>query len=580
MFNTTKNAPLLNDHHEHTAAPQSHALFTAQPTATPARPQRVHHTFSRAAMRNLSPADQLLFEYFGQGPIVPAPFACIHHAFEAHAAAQPNAIAAEHAGATITYGELERQANRLALLLHQHGVQPGHNVALFLQRSIPMLVGMLGILKAGAAYVPQHVGVAPEAQLRHIIDVAATSVILTQTPLQDDVPVPDNHLCIAIDEVMQQPFADAAEHRTAFMPTASVGREHACYILFTSGTTGTPNGVQVTHGNVSNILLTKPGNLGIKPGMRVAQILSIAFDMAAWEILGCLANGGTLVIRGHDVLQAVQRADVVIATPSLLGTLDAQRCRNVKVVAVAGEPCPKPLADAWAAFAAFHNSCGPTETTIVNTVQRYYPWSASLTIGRPTPNNTVYILNDKLEPCAIGEIGEMWAGGDCVSAGYLHNHTLNSERYAPDPFLGGGRMMFRTRDLGRWTNSGELEHYGRTDDQVKVRGFRVELDSVSAALETVEHCRQAVTLKLDSRRLVAFVTPSSVDVAAAQQAVAAVLPYYCVPALVLALDSLPITSRGKVDKKALLQQAINHLSTQAAATAEQPALKQAEVAAC
>jgi len=158
---------------------------------------------------------------------------------------------------------------------------------------------------------------------------------------------------------------------------------------------------------------------------------------------------------------------------------------------VAGEPCPRPLADKWSEFCTFYNGCGPTETTIVNTMHLHYPWCERLAIGKPTPNNTVYILDENLKPRAIGEVGEMWAGGDCVSAGYLNNDQLNADRYAPDPFLGDGRLMFRTRDLGRWTEDGALEHFGRTDDQVKIRGFRVELDSVSAVLEATPACKKA-----------------------------------------------------------------------------------------
>ncbi|MCP4417603.1 MAG: amino acid adenylation domain-containing protein, partial [Chloroflexi bacterium] len=167
-------------------------------------------------------------------------------------------------------------------------------------------------------------------------------------------------------------------------------------------------------------------------------------------------------------------------------------------------------------------------------------------------------LNEKMEPCAIGEVGEMWAGGECVSTGYIGNEALTNERYVPDPFLGNGRLMFRTRDLGRWTADGELEHYGRTDDQVKVRGFRVELDSVSAALESVANCKRAVTLKLDARHLVGFASPLSVDVDEAKQAVADALPYYCTPKFVIALEELPMTPRGKIDKRLLLQTAVSH----------------------
>jgi len=154
-------------------------------------------------------------------------------------------------------------------------------------------------------------------------------------------------------------------------------------------------------------------------------------------------------------------------------------------------------------------------------------------------------------PCKIGEIGEMWAGGDCVSAGYIKNDKLTNERYKPDPFLGGKRMMFRTRDLGRWNENGELEHFGRTDDQVKINGFRIELDSISTAIESVKSCHQAVTLKLDNKNLVAFVSPKSIDLEQVKSAIADLLPYYCAPSMIIKLDELPMTARGKVDKKAL-----------------------------
>lgn len=330
-------------------------------------------------------------------------------------------------------------------------------------------------------------------------------------------------------------------------------------VLFTSGTTGVPNGVQVTHKNLCNILQTAPGDLGMRPGLRVGQILSIAFDMAAWETLGALSNGATLVIRGRDIQETARRVDVLIATPSILASLDAEACRNVKVAAVAGEPCPRPLADTWGSFCAFYNSCGPTETTIINTAMRHRPGKAQLTIGKPTPNNTVYILDDALKPLPFGARGVMWAGGDCVTAGYLANPKLNAERYRPDPFR-PGHMMFNTRDLGAWTETGELLHFGRVDDLVKIRGFRVELDGVSRALEAAEGCDQAVTLKYDDRTLVAFVSPASVCPRQAQDSVAQKLPYYCCPAMVLPMDSLPKTPRGKLDKRALLALAAEALT--------------------
>jgi D-alanine--poly(phosphoribitol) ligase subunit 1 len=508
--------------------------------------------WSTPLLSHLSDRDRLLFQRFGQGRAEPVPADCIHHAFERQAAAQPCAVAAEHLGETITYGDLNRQANRLAARLARHGVRPGDNVALFTRRSIPMLVGLLAVLKAGAAYVPQDVGVAPAAQLRHVIRTASTRVILTVSSAADRVPVPAGHTRIDIDTVLAEPLDRAGEH-DVFEPGGPVGPDNGCYVLFTSGTTGRANGVTVTHRNVCNILLTEPGGLGIRPGWRVSQLLNVAFDMAAWEILGCLSHGATLVLRGRDIAETVRGVDVVIATPTVLSLVDPEECRRLRVVAVAGEPCPRPLADRWARFCTFYNCCGPTETTIVNTMRRHDPTADRLSIGRPTPNNTVYVLDAWGRPCPIGQVGEMWAGGDCVSAGYLGNPALNAERYALDPFLGGGRLMFRTRDLGRWTADGELEHLGRTDDQVKIRGFRVELDSVSSVLEAAAGCTRAVTLKLDESSLVCFVTPADIDPEAAKQAVAAALPYYCTPTAVYPATTLPETPRGKVDKAALLR---------------------------
>ncbi|GAA1518017.1 hypothetical protein GCM10009677_59210 [Sphaerisporangium rubeum] len=519
-------------------------------------PQVIERPWSTPLLDCLSAEDRRLFQQFGQGSSQAVPYSHIHRAFERWVAATPCAVAAEHLGETITYGELDRQANRLAALLVRHGVRPGDNVGLFVRRGIPMVAGLLAALKAGAAYVPQDVGIAPEALLRQVIDTAGTRVILTLSDVSDRIPATGGQVCVPIDTVMGRALGGPDR----FEAEGVVDPDGGCYVLFTSGTTGRPNGVTVTHRNVCNILLTEPGDLGMRPGLRVGQILNIGFDMAAWEILGALSHGATLVIRGKDIAETVENVDVVIATATILASVDPGRCR-VRVAAVAGEPCPRALADRWAGVGTFYNACGPTETTIVNTMQRHDRAAIRLTIGRPTPNNTVYVLDENRRPCAIGETGEMWAGGDCVSAGYLRDPELTSERYAPDPFLGGRRMMFRTRDLGRWTPDGELEHLGRTDDQVKIRGFRVELDSVSAVLESMPGCTRAVTLKLDDRTLVSFVAPAHLDQEAARRAVADALPYYCVPAVVHPMVTLPMTSRGKIDKDALLRMAVAEVAS-------------------
>ncbi|MFC5045695.1 amino acid adenylation domain-containing protein [Aquimarina hainanensis] len=513
------------------------------------------NTFSRSTISHLSLLDQHLFQRFGQGPITQVPYRCMHHAFEAQVLANPTAIAAAHKDQEITYEDLNNQANMLAAELIDKGVKPGDNVGVFVQRSIPMLVGILATLKVGAAYAPQHIGVAPEEQLRYVMDSASIQCILTISEFQHLVPKQENGVQIVIDTFLKSAKTKKKSYQN---PDIEVSGDHVCYIIFTSGTTGMPNGVLVTHKNACNILLTDPGNLGMRPGLKVGQILSIAFDMSVWEILGCLGNGATLVIRGKNIQETVSKVDIVISTPTILSSLDVSLCKNVRVAAVAGEPCPRVLAEKWSAFCAFYNSCGPTEVTIINTAQRFFPTDDVLSIGKPTPNNTVYILDENMKPCAIGEIGEMWAGGDCVSAGYINNEELNKTRYADDPFLGNGRKMFRTRDLGKWTSDGELEHFGRTDDQVKICGFRVELDSVSSIIEKMPECKRAVTLKVDNRTLASFVSPKEMDIEAVKKEVAGALPYYCVPEIVIPMDELPKTGRGKIDKRLLLKQIENN----------------------
>ncbi|MBQ0936047.1 amino acid adenylation domain-containing protein [Ideonella paludis] len=525
-----------------TAPPANQPLMRAPQPLTPP-PSPLQEAIARTDSRFVS---------FGWGPQQRLPFECVHHAIEAQAQQQPDAWAVEHQGQAWTYGQLNAYAEYLARRLEAQGVVRGDRVGVFLQRGFPMVVSILAILKVGAAYVPQDAGVVPAPMLRQVMDSAGIQVVLSTASFIPGLPLARDDVAIDVQSLCSTtpPPAHPSRLRKPYVAGSDL-----CFVLYTSGTTGKPNGVMVTHRNVCNIIHTAPGNLGMAPGQRVGQVLNIGFDMAAWEILGCLSHGATLVIRGKDFAETAATVNVLIATPSILAKLDPAACPHIQAVALAGEPCPRPLAEAWAARCAFHNGCGPTEVTIVNTLAQFKPGDEVLSIGTPTPNNTVYVLNEDMQPCAIGEVGEMWAGGDCVSAGYIGNPGLTAERYRPDPFLGGGRMMFRTRDLCRWTEQGQLEHFGRVDDQVKVRGFRVELDAVSTVLERSPGCRRAVTLKANSRDLVAFVTPATVDVADAQDQVRRSLPYYCVPALVIAIDELPMTERGKVDKRLLLAQA-------------------------
>lgn len=509
------------------------------------------------ALASLPLAHQKLFCRFSQGvstpPSNPTITAAINHSIKHH----PNVIAAQalladgslHPIDYISYATLGRRSDNVAAALLAHGVTSGQSVCLFLSRSIDMIVAIVAILRIGANYVPQDARIAPHDQLTRVASATKARVVLTTDAHIQNLPTFKHAQVLTVRSAEEQarqlpPFKS---HELAVSPSAT------CYIIFTSGTTGLPKGVQVTQGNVANVLLTDPMSLNMRPGTRVSQILSIAFDMCAWEVLGSLSHASTLIIRHRNISHAVKQAQVVISTPSVLATIDSSQMHHVQTVAVAGEPCPRALADEWSQFCTFYNSCGPTEVTIINTAKKCSVSDARLTIGKPTPNNTVYVLDPRTrKPCKIGQVGEMWAGGDCVSKGYLDNEQLTRERFVRDPFVGGSARMYRTGDLGRWTSDGELEHFGRVDEQVKVKGFRVELDGVSSIIESSPDVKKAVVLKVNDS-LIAFVTPSHIICQQVIHTVKDRLPYYCVPSQILCMNEFPRTGNGKVDKRALLR---------------------------
>ncbi|MFD9700287.1 AMP-binding protein [Lentzea sp. NPDC059081] len=402
--------------------------------------------FRESALRDLTPADRALFQEFGAGPVRTPPFDRVHHAFEAHAARQPRVRAVEHLGASLTYGELDSRASLLAELLVRRGVRTGDHVGLFLSRSVWMVVGILAVLKAGAVYVPQDARTTPERHLRHVVRTARIDIVLTTST----DPLPD-HLAtvVAIDALPDLP---------AFRRTPAAESDVAA-VSFTSA-----NAVRISHATLCNLVLTAPGSLGIGRGTRVSQLLPIASGAAMWEVFGALANGGTLVLRGDDAGRTASAAAVVIATPSLLESIDPDACGGTHTVAVTGERCPLALADTWSHRAALYNACGRTELGIVTTVRRYEPGSGPLTIGRPVPNTTVYVLDEDRNPCPIGEVGELWTGGACVTDAHTGLTGPEARRYHPDPFLGGHHVMARTHDLVRWAPDGSLEHHGRGED--------------------------------------------------------------------------------------------------------------------
>ncbi|KAN0090673.1 hypothetical protein V8E55_004239 [Tylopilus felleus] len=507
---------------------------------------------STDSVKRLSVPDRARFVLYGVGPHYNPFLECVHHAFSEHVRNRPEAIAVEHGRESISYQHLDRCSNELARTLRTRGVCPGQRVCLLVQRSIAMVVAILAVLKAGASYVPLDGGIVTDKSLDFILNDSGAYFVLCLPAFRHRVPP---HLQVISLENCLSPRDDQ------FHPVLdhSIG-EHELYVIYTSGTTGQPKGVSISHRNVMNLLSIYPGKVGMRPGARVSQILNVAFDMCAWETLGSLANGCTLCIRGRsrEEWESVLRSvDVVISTPTILQSYCTQDYPNVRFVITAGEPCPKALADSWSRTATFFNSCGPTETTIVNTID-IHQHGKPVSIGRPTPNNRIYILDENRNPLPIGEVGIMWASGRGISSGYVNKPALTKERFVLDPFVRDGSFMFNTGDLGRWSKEGKLEHHGRIDDQVKIKGFRVELDGVSAALQQCPRVTQAVTLLIDNVLWGVF-CPATLDIDAVRGAAAELLPYYAVPTCYLPLDKLPTTGNGKVNK-ALLGELIQQIA--------------------
>ncbi|KAH8892468.1 AMP-binding enzyme [Thozetella sp. PMI_491] len=495
---------------------------------------------------------------FTNGPSTACPFPTVTAAIHHNVCLYPEAVAGiDLSGSVpreITYADLERRALILARELRTQGTRPGDRVPLVAKRGIEMLVGIYAILLSGAQYVPMDGSVVAEKTLETVLEQSGKNLAVcidsTRARFQcSESDILRRCTLVTVQNQEQQESGDEAPDEFADLATA----EDGCYVIYTSGTTGAPKGVDVTHGNVTNLVCLAPGNLGIKPGTKVGSILSISFDMGAWEILGCLCNGGTLIMRGSNWTSALNQIDVMICTPSILSLKEPELFPNIKMVATAGERSWLALADKWASHGTYYNCCGPTETTIVNTMHKHIAGGV-LTIGTPTPNNSVYILDDDLRPVPVGAVGTMWGGGRGISRGYVNLPEKTSERYLPDPFAADGSMMYNTGDLGRWLPCGRIEILGRNDDQVKVKGFRVELDGVANAMGTATSVQKSVALLIGGE-IHGFLHPETCSMAQVRTALKSTLPYYAHPTHYHLLKAFPLTANGKVDKKALTSMA-------------------------
>ncbi|KAH6621873.1 hypothetical protein C7974DRAFT_361878 [Boeremia exigua] len=499
---------------------------------------------------HLSNEDQAFISRYGCGPSLPVPHETVHGAFESIVDLHPSILAAIHGDRKITYHQLDLAANRLAHHLITSGLRPKQRVCLVVQRSLEMLIGLLAILKAGCQYVPIDGGVASDQALQHIFEDTEARFILCLPRYWDKVKQFASRTAIVLELGM-----DTGAFYSPLRPDVKVSSTDGVYAMYTSGKSptgvarGVPKGVDVKHGTMTNALLLEPGRLRITTGSRVAQVLSISFAMGAWEMLGSLVNGGTLYLRGSDWNATLTQIDTLICTPSILSKYQQQDYPNIKTVVVAGEACSQSLADDWAQDRCFYNLLGSTEVFLFSAHQHII--GEPLSIGRPLPNTKCYILDEADEPVPVGQRGTLWVGGKGVSRGYINLPLTSAEKFQLDKFADDGTTMYNFGNIVCWRADGSLDSFGRMDDQVKIKGFRVELEGVTAVIEQFEGIAQATSLVIDGILYAFYTFSAPIDEHELQAYLRKHLPYYSVPERWFQVEVIPLNSNGKVDKSQL-----------------------------
>ncbi len=531
---------------------------------------------------------------------------CIHQLFEAQVERTPDAIAVVFDQQSISYRELNQQANQLARHLQKLGVKPGVMVAVYMKRSLEMITALLGILKAGGGYIPL-VTSFPEARLQWILDSLNVPCILTQQSLLPTIAnlteLPDLRHVVCLDPVqsIQSPVVQIANRKVWTMaqvrdygidnlPVQSRATDIA-YIIFTSGSTGTPKGVMVKHQPVINLIEWVNRTFQINARDRVLFITSICFDLSVYDIFGLLAAGGSIqVVSDEDVhdpqrlLELMQREPITFwdSAPATLQQLvpffaTARTSDNqLRLVFMSGDWIPVKLPDLLKqTFPGVEviSLGGATEATVWS---NYYPihqvephW-LSIPYGKPIQNAQYYVLDDDKQPCPIGIPGHLYIGGECLSSGYVNQPELTAAKFIPDPFYPeADRRLYHTGDLARFLPDGNIEFLGRIDHQVKVRGFRIELGEIDTVLNQHPHIQDTLVLVREDvpgdKRLVAYVVPEPGTEPTSNELrnfLKQKLPEYMIPAAFVSLPALPLTANGKVDRRALPAPDINRQERQ------------------
>ena len=501
----------------------------------------------------MSEADGEWLRRVSSGQDFATPAATLPALVAQRAARSPNAVAVVYEGRRYSYREIDEEANRMAHWLIEQGIGTEDRIAVLLDKSPELVTTALGILKAGAVYLPVD-PTYPEDRLAFILDDAVAKMVL------------------------REPVTGLAHYpATAPELIRPLSPQNTAYLIYTSGSTGLPKGVPVPHAPIAEYFVWFGDEYRVDETDRLLQVASPSFDVSMGEIFGTLICGARLVIPRPDGLRDIGYLTELLRregitsmhfVPSLLGLFlslpGVNQWRTLRRVPIGGEPLPGEIADKFHATfdALLYNFYGPTET-VVNATS-YHVEGAQGTrvvpIGRPKINTQVHLLDDALQPVPPGVIGEIYIGGTHVAHGYHRRPGLTSERFVADPFTPGGRL-YRSGDLARRNADGDIEFVGRADEQVKIRGFRIELGEVGAAISVDPSVGQAVVLAADlpqlGKSLVGYLTPAdgadceTVDLDRIRTRVAAALPDYMTPAAYVVLDEIPITAHGKIDRDAL-----------------------------
>lgn len=480
----------------------------------------------------------------------------VHDLIAAHPA---DHIAVRQEGITLSYGELNKQANKIAHKLLAQGVTPNTAVGLLVERSPQMLVGILGILRAGAAYVPIDPAY-PDERIQYMLYDAGISILLTQSHIEQQLPQGVTRYDLDSQQFAAQP---------ATTPDVVTTPDDLAYIIYTSGSTGRPKGVRATHRNLVHST-TARYSVYPDPIERFLLLSSFAFDSSLVGIFWSLCGGGTLCLplpgQERDVAKIAQLIREygithLLALPSLYSILlefsAADDLQSLNTVIVAGEACPQALVQAHferLPKARLYNEYGPTEGTVWATVAEVIPATDVVTIGKAIPNMQTYIVDPNMRPVPIGVVGELLIGGAGITGGYHKQAALTASRFIDNPF--GAGKLYRTGDLGRYRVDGEMEYWGRVDNQVKVSGYRIELGEVENALNQLAAVREAVVLVQTeahhAQLLGAVVLHDGYTATRLREKLQDHLPHYMLPTCIVDLPDIPRTPNGKVDRDKIL----------------------------